>query len=99
KKRRTSFRHFSQFLKRSHSTNTDLSTIATNSNVQQQQQQQQQQQPAKLPADFIYQRLHTKLVDENDSSFITRSNTSIMCNSSGSALVPISEEENPLPMK
>ncbi|CAF4536160.1 unnamed protein product, partial [Rotaria magnacalcarata] len=39
KKRRTSFRHFSQFLKRSHSTNTDLSTIATNSNVQQQQQQ------------------------------------------------------------
>ncbi|CAF3468617.1 unnamed protein product [Rotaria socialis] len=97
KKRRTSFRHFSQFLKRSHSTNTDLSTIATNnttnSNVQ------QQQQPAKLPADFIYQRLHTKLIDENDSSFITRSNTSIMCNSSGSALVPISEEENPLPMK
>ena len=30
KKRRTSFRNFSQFLKRSHSTNTDLSTIATN---------------------------------------------------------------------
>ncbi|CAF4702658.1 unnamed protein product [Rotaria sp. Silwood1] len=93
KKRRTSFRHFSQFLKRSHSTNTDLSTLATNNTSNSNDQQN------KLTADIIYQRLHTKQIDENDSSFITRSNTSIMCNGSGTALVPISEEENPLPTK
>ncbi|CAF1609675.1 unnamed protein product [Adineta ricciae] len=102
KKRRTSFRHLSQFLKRSHSTNTDLSTIASNhtSNDHDQHQQQQQQQiQNKLTADLIYQRLHTKQIDDHDSSFLTRSNTSIMCNGSGTALVPISEEENPIPMK
>ncbi|CAF1452419.1 unnamed protein product [Adineta steineri] len=102
KKRRTSFRNLSQFLKRSHSTSTDLSTIASNhtsTNNDQQQQQQQQQQQNKLTADLIYQRLHSKQMDDTDSSFITRSNTSIMCNGSGHALVPISEEENPLPTK
>ncbi|CAF2758487.1 unnamed protein product [Rotaria sp. Silwood2] len=93
KKRRTSFRHFSQFLKRSHSTNTDLSTLAANNTSNSNDQQN------KLTADIIYQRLHTKKIDENESSFITRSNTSIMCNGSGTALVPISEEENPLPTK
>jgi hypothetical protein len=101
KKRRTSFRNFSQFLKRSHSTNTDLSTIATNntSNNKDYQQPQHQQQENKLTADLIYQRLHSKRIEDNDSSFITRSNTSIMCNGSGTALVPISEEENPIPIK
>jgi len=94
KKRRSSFRNFSQFLKRSHSTNTDLSIIATNppSNTNDQQQN-------KLTADLIYQRLHSKQIDDHDSSFITRSNTSVMCNGSGTALVPISEEENPIPIK
>ena len=94
KKRRTSFRHFSNFLKRSHSTNTDLSTIAsshTSKNVD--------QKPSQLTADLIYQRLHGQCYDEKDSSFITRSNTSIMCNTSGTILVPISEEENPIPTK
>ena len=98
KKRRSSFRNFSQFLKRSHSTNTDLSIIATN-NTSNNHDPQQQQQQNKLTADLIYQRLHSKQMDDNDSSFITRSNTSIMCNGSGSALVPISEEENPIPIK
>jgi hypothetical protein len=94
KKRRSSFRNFSQFLKRSHSTNTDLSIIATNppSNTNDQQQ-------TKLTADLIYQRLHSKQIDDHDSSFLTRSNTSVMCNGSGTALVPISEEENPIPIK
>jgi len=96
KKRRTSFRHFSQFLKRSHSTNTDLSTIASNHPTSNSQNQSTNSQ---LTADLIYQRLHGKLYDENDSTFLTRSNTSIMCNSSGTALVPISEEENPVPIK
>ena len=95
KKRRTSFRQFSQFLKRSHSTNTDLSTIvktdASNHNKDQQQD--------KLTADFIYQQLQTKHIDDHDLSFITRSNTNMMCNSNVTALVPISEEENPLPIK
>jgi hypothetical protein len=94
KKRRSSFRNFSQFLKRSHSTNTDLSTIATNNTSNNKNPQQN-----KLTADLIYQRLHSKQYDDNDLSFITRSNTSIMCNGSGTALVPISEEENPLPIK
>ena len=96
KKRRPSFRHFSQFLKRSHSTNTDLSTIASNHPTSTSHNQQSNSQ---LTADLIYQRLHGKLYDEADSSFLTRSNTSIMCNSSGTALVPISEEENPVPLK
>lgn len=94
KKRRSSFRNFSQFLKRSHSTNTDLSTIASNptsTNVDTQQ--------SKITADLIYQRLHSKQFDDAESSFLTRSNTSILCNGSGSALVPISEEENPIPVK
>ena len=94
KKRRTSFRNFSHFLKRSHSTNTDLSTIATHTTSSYHDQQQ-----PKLTADLIYQRLHAKTYDEADSSFLTRSNTSIMCNSSGTALVPISEEENPIQIK
>jgi hypothetical protein len=94
KKRRTSFRHFSQFLKRSHSTNTDLSTIVTNNTSNNKDIPQN-----KLTADLIYQRLHSKQFDDNDSSFLTRSNTSIMCNGSGTALVPISEEENPIPIK
>lgn len=94
KKRRSSFRNFSQFLKRSHSTNTDLSMIASNpisTNVD--------TQSNKITADLIYQRLHSKQFDDIDSSFLTRSNTSILCNGSGSALVPISEEENPIPIK
>lgn len=95
KKRRTSFRNFSQFLKRSHSTNTDLSTIASNNTSNNNQDIQQN----KMTADLIYQRLHSKQFDDNDSSFLTRSNTSIMCNGSGTALVPISEEENPIPIK
>lgn len=94
KKRRTSFRQFSQFLKRSHSTNTDLSTIATSHTSKNVNQRSNQ-----ATADLIYQRLHAKLHDDTDSSFITRSNTSIMCNTSGTALVPISEEENPIPSK
>jgi hypothetical protein len=94
KKRRTSFRHFSQFLKRSHSTNTNLSTIATSLTST-----DQHQSTNPITADLIYQRLHQKSYDEPDSSFITRSNTSIMCTSSGTALVPISEEENPVPIK
>lgn len=94
KKRRTSFRQFSQFLKRSHSTNTDLSTIASNSTSIRPDNQQN-----KLPADLIYQRVQAKQFDDNDSTFLTRSNTSIMCNGSGTALVPISEEENPIPIK
>ena len=53
KKRRTSFRNFSQFLKRSHSTNTDLSIFATNHTSNNNHQQQQQQN--KLTADLIYQ--------------------------------------------
>ncbi|UJR35762.1 hypothetical protein I4U23_028510 [Adineta vaga] len=98
KKRRTSFRNLSQFLKRSHSTNTDLSTIATNHTSINHDQQQQHLQN-KVTADLIYQRLHARHIDDHDSSFLTRSNTSIMCNGSGSALVPISEEENPIPTK
>ena len=94
KKRRTSFRHFSQFLKRSHSTNTDLSTIASNHTSNHQDNQQ-----TRIPADLIYQRLQAKVFDETESAFLTRSNTSIMCNGSGTALVPISEEENPVPIK
>jgi hypothetical protein len=94
KKRRSSFRNFSQFLKRSHSTNTDLSTIASTNTSNTKDIQQN-----KLTADLIYQRLHSKQFDDNDSSFLTRSNTSIMCNGSGTALVPISEEENPIPIK
>lgn len=94
KKRRTSFRHFSQFLKRSHSTNTDLSTIASNHTSNRPDNQQN-----KLPADLIYQRLQAKQFEETESAFLTRSNTSIMCNGSGTALVPISEEENPVPIK
>jgi hypothetical protein len=94
KKRRTSFRHFSQFLKRSHSANTDLSTIATNNTSNNKDIPQN-----KLTADLIYQRLHAKQFDDHDSSFLTRSNTSIMCNGSGTALVPISEEENPVPIR
>jgi hypothetical protein len=70
KKPRTSFRHFPQFLKRSHSTNTDLST--TNNQL-------------------VHQNLPIKSSDE----FLARS--SINTNSSG--LVPISEEDNPLPIK
>ena len=95
KKRRTSFRHFSQFLKRSHSTNTDLSKIVSSSTST--NADPQPKNP--LTADLIYQRLHAKPYDEPDSSFITRSNTSIMCNSGGSSLVPISEEENPVPVR
>jgi hypothetical protein len=94
KRRRPSFRNFSQFLKRSHSTNTDLAIIATNNTSN-----NKDIQPNKLTADLIYQRLHSKQYEDNDSSFLTRSNTSIMCNGSGTALVPISEEENPLPIK
>jgi len=94
KKRRSSFRNFSQFLKRSHSTNTDLSTIASTNTSNNKDIQQN-----KLTADLIYQRLHSKQYDDNDSSFLTRSNTSIMCNGSGTALVPISEEENTIPIK
>jgi hypothetical protein len=94
KKRRSSFRNFSQFLKRSHSTNTDLSTIAIHNTSN-----NKDIQSNKLTADLIYQRLHTKPYDDTDSSFLTRSNTSIMCNGGGTALVPISEEENPLPIK
>lgn len=94
KKRRTSFRQFSQFLKRSHSTNTDLSTIASNNTSIRPDNQQN-----KIPADLIYQRLQAKKFEENESTFLTRSNTSIMCNGSGTALVPISEEENPIPIK
>ena len=94
KKRRTSFRQFSQFLKRSHSTNTDLSTIASNNTSIRPDNQQN-----KIPADLIYQRLQAKKFDDTESTFLTRSNTSIMCNGSGKALVPISEEENPIPIK
>jgi len=80
KKPRTSFKHFSQFLKRSHSTNTDLSTIATTNNQS---------------IDLVYQSLQIKSSNELDSNHTLRSNT----NSNNTALVPISEEENPLPIK
>jgi hypothetical protein len=68
KKPRTSFRHF---LKRSHSTNTDLSVTPN--------------QPNQFPTMPVSQSLQ---VD-------TRSNTSSICTSNSTALVPISEEENP----
>jgi hypothetical protein len=75
KKPRNSFRHFSQFLKRSHSTNTDLSTIATTNNQS---------------IDLVYQSLQIKSSNEFDS---------IHTNTNNTALVSISEEENPLPIK
>jgi len=84
KKPRTSFRHFSQFLTRSHSTNTDLSTITTTNN---------QQNP--MTTELVYQSLQLKSSNEYDSIYKTRSNT----NTNNTALVPISEEENPLPIK
>ena len=103
KKRRTSFRNFSQFLKRSHSTNTDLSTIAINNNNNNNNNlitsNTKDNQQNKITADIIYKQLHTKKTDDYDSSFLTRSTTSIICNGSGTALVPISEEENPIPIK
>ncbi len=81
KKPRTSFKHFSQFLKRSHSTNTDLSTIATTNNQS---------------MDLVYQSLQIKSnSNELDSNHALRLNT----NSNNTALVSISEEENPLPIK
>jgi hypothetical protein len=80
KKPRNSFRHFSQFLKRSHSTNTDLSTIAA---------------PNNQSNDLVYQNLQIKSSTEFDPNYTTRSNN----NNNNTGLVPISEEENPLPIK
>ena len=65
KKRRTSFRQFSQFLKRSHSAHTDLSTIGMSQN----------DEPAST-ADHLSQQ---KLNEEFNRAEITRSNTTSLC--------------------
>ena len=61
KKPRTSFRHFSQFLKRSHSAHTDLTTPTNPSD-----------QPTTEPT---YQSLQIQPSNEYDSSYTTRSIT------------------------
>lgn len=82
KKRRTSFRQFSQFLKRSHSAHTDLSTIGMTHNG------------SASSTDNLSQK---KLNEEFNRTEITRSNTTIVSNSNGSTLRPISEEEHSIP--
>ncbi|CAF2793866.1 unnamed protein product [Rotaria sp. Silwood2] len=88
KKPRNSFRQFSHFLKRSHSTNTDLSTIAKATNQQN-----------SLNADLVYPYLQTRISDNSDSTYPTCLSTSLICNTNGTTLVPISEEENSLPIQ
>ena len=82
KKRRTSFRQFSQFLKRSHSAHTDLSTIGMTHNG------------SPSSADDLSQK---QLNEEFDRTEISRSNTTTLPTSNGSTLRPISEEEHSIP--
>lgn len=88
KKPRNSFRNFSQFLKRSHSSHNELST--TND------------QPTIVVPDLVYQSFPITSSDEYDSIYpTTRSNTSLSnsTTNNNTTLVPISEEDNPLPIK
>lgn len=82
KKPRNSFRHFSQFLKRSQSTNTDLSSINN-------------EQP--IVPDLVCKSLQISSSNEYDSTHPT-ARSSINTNNN-TTLVPISEEDNPLPIK
>ncbi|CAF3527658.1 unnamed protein product [Rotaria socialis] len=88
KKTRNSFRQFSQFLKRSHSTNTDLSVIAKSNNQQ-----------SSHNVNLVHQHVQPEFSDEFYSTHLTRSNTTVICNANSATLVPISEEENCLPIK
>ncbi|CAF4067008.1 unnamed protein product [Rotaria magnacalcarata] len=88
KKPRNSFRQFSQFLKRSHSTNTDLSVIAKSNNQQ-----------SSHNVNLVYQHVQPEFFDDFNSTYLTRSNTTVICNANNTTLVPISEEENCLPIK
>ncbi|CAF4527300.1 unnamed protein product [Rotaria socialis] len=88
KKPRNSFRQFSQFLKRSHSTNTDLSVIAKSNNQQ-----------SSHNVNLVHQHVQPEFSDEFNSTHLTRSNTTVICNANSATLVPISEEENCLPIK
>ncbi|CAF3523228.1 unnamed protein product [Rotaria sordida] len=88
KKPRNSFRQFSHFLKRSHSTNTDLSTIAKPNN-----------QYNSFNGDFIHSHLQTKIANPSDATYTTNISASLTCNTNNTTLVPICEEENSLPIQ
>ncbi|CAF0824742.1 unnamed protein product [Rotaria sp. Silwood1] len=88
KKPRNSFRHFPHFLKRSHSTNTDLSTIAKTNHQQN-----------SLNIDMVYPHLQTQISANADSAYTTCLSTSLISNPNGTTLVPISEEENYFPIQ
>ena len=87
KKPRNSFRYFPHFLKRSHSTSTDVSIIPTTNNRQDQ-----------FVADSAHQNVQTRTSGEFDSMHKITSNTSGTCNTNSAVLVAISEEGNSVPM-